>query len=188
MSARRLIGGAALIAVAFFILTALGMPMLMHKDGEQFSAKKDVLLELSFIKEPYTKKILLYFGVVGCKTVCAPTLLEVADLYRSLDAKSDVAVYFVNIDGQNIGAQSFAGSFHDDFHGVDINRSELAKIQKQLDIYYSQPLRRDGDIYHSGHLYLLTHEKEKLYRLSQVYITRPFDIATIKKHISKEPK
>lgn len=188
MNRRQKIIGGLFIAVSFLVLIGLGFPMLAHQGAQSVTTQKEVLIPINFLQKPYPKIALLYFGVVGCKTICGPTMQEIDGVYKVLKDNKDVAVYFINISDLHEGSDSYAKYFNPAFHGVEINSTELSKFQKELDLYYSKPLTETGDMYHSGHLYLFSQQNENIYKLSQVYITRPFDYRTIQEHINKELK
>lgn len=122
------------------------------------------------------KELLLYFGYVGCDTICMPALGEIARLYEDLPNKKEYQVYFINLLKEGGGANDFAQFFHKDFIGIDL--LDAKGLQETLHVYHSDSLQGDGALSHTGFLYRLQRSKD-LFILKSIYVQRPFDIDII---------
>lgn len=181
--------GIGIIVLAIGLVFGLGFPLLMvgeHKQGK-IALNEHVTLPLKI--EPHTRVVLLYFGYVGCRTICVPSLSEIAQVFNTLssDEKKSVVFYFVDISKEKVDSESFAYYFHKSFQGVHLSRDETLALMGQLHAYQSDALVSDGDVYHTGHLYLITRESPSdLFVLKSIYFTRPFDTQNIITDIQKE--
>ncbi|MGA1932097.1 SCO family protein [Arcobacter sp. YIC-464] len=122
-------------------------------------------------KEDYA---LVYFGYVGCSTVCILSLNEITDIYKDIDKqKIDLPFYFVNINPSQSKelVQSFVKSFDKRFNGIYLNQNELENIRKAFNLLI---IENKIDITHSSNLYLFKKQKNE-YKLHRIYITKPYD-------------
>lgn len=176
----------SVIATALLLLIFLGFPLMMLGGEKQGKVTLEEKVELPFKIKSNAKVILLYFGYVGCRTICTPSLEEIADIYNNLEDIKDVSFYFVNIAKEGVGAQEFARYFHKDFIGLQLTQNEISNLMGDLRAYSSDALVADGDIYHTGYLYLITQKKQDDFVLKTMYYTRPFDIKSIALDIQQE--
>jgi len=143
--------------------------------------------DVDFLKDETANIVLLYFGYVGCGTVCLPALSEINTIYSQTTQNKDVSVYFVNL-LTNIDAQSvkiFASQFNKDFQGIHLKEKDLKKITSKFNVVYTQSPIDDYEVNHAGFLYLL--EKDVLnnkYKQKYIYTTRPYAVKNIIKDIN----
>jgi protein SCO1/2 len=176
----------SVVFVALLLLLFLGFPLMMLSGDKQGKVTLEEKVELPFKVQSNTKVVLLYFGYVGCKTICTPSLEEIADIYNVLEDTKDVSFYFVNIAKEGVGAEEFASFFHKDFIGLQLTQKETSSLMGDLRAYSSDALVADGDIYHTGYLYLITQKKQNDFVLKTMYFTRPFDTKSIALDIQQE--
>ncbi len=182
--------GFGVIVLAIGLVFGLGFPLLMlseYRQGKIF-LNEPITLPSTMQTSP-TRVILLFFGYVGCRTICVPSLFESAAIIEALTAqeRQNVAFYFVDISKNQVDSESFAHYFHSSFQGIQLPFEETLSFMKQLRAYRSDSLVSDGDIYHSGYLYLIKHDaKSQKSVLKTVYYTRPFETQTIVADIQKE--
>lgn len=176
-----------LVFVSILAVFSLGFP-LMIGDKKQGEVELNEKVDLSFDVSEDSKVILLYFGYVGCKTICEPSLREISKVYDTLleADKKIVKFYFVNITKNGTESQPFAEFFNDDFIGLDLKKKEISKLMLDFRAYSSDSLSGDGEISHTGYLYLIKQTTEKEFELKRIYYTRPFDPDSIVQNIKQE--
>lgn len=174
MSIYKKLFGYFLIIFSLLLIIAIGLPQL-YSTGPAGRIEKEVVLELDFLKEETAPLVLVYFGYVGCETICIPSLQEIAEIYKSVGSR-DVKVYFINLielDDKEL-PKRFAEFFHEDFIGLYLEPKELQKVVQIMNISYTKSITDKNELNHSGHLYLLKRENSA-YTRKLIYITRPFD-------------
>ena len=127
-----------------------------------------------FLKEEQAQGVLLYFGYVGCTSVCIPALQEMAPMYTRLREKfPSLGFYFVNLNSTQPldWPSSFAQSFHPDFHGIYTPESELERLERDFNLAVTS---NNQDMGHSSNLYLMIKENNS-YVLKRIYTTHPYD-------------
>lgn len=127
-----------------------------------------------FLKDEKSKYALVYFGYVGCTTICIPSLNEIKELYKSLDKINlYIPFYFVNIDPKQDPElpQLFVESFDKRFNGIYLTRNQLEDLEKQYNLAINEG---SIEISHSSNLFLFK-QKDKKHLLNKIYITHPYD-------------
>lgn len=177
-----------LILIALIVVFSLGFPLAMLGGNKQGKVTLNEKVNLPFEIKGNTKIILLYFGYVGCRTICEPSLKEISSVYEGLaDAqRSSVSFYFIDITKNGNMAKEFAHYFNDSFIGLDLNTKLTAELMANLGAYSSDSITGNGDISHTGYLYLIKQAGEQIFELKTIYITRPFDSISIVQDITKE--
>lgn len=158
------------------------MPQLYQGDSAG-KINKEIELDLDFLKQEDSKIVLLYFGYVGCETICTPSMSEINEIYTQVNSPN-IAVYFVNLlDSQEKSMpDTFAKHFNKKFHGIYLDKLQLQELTNQMRIAYTKSITNEFDINHAGHLYLLV-KNDNNYLQKHIYTTRPFNIKTIIKDI-----
>lgn len=174
------------ITLVLTVIGVLGIPSVYFTGDKQGVINFDEQIELPFKLKAKEEVILLYFGYVGCQSICEPSLSEIADIYRKFGPSKKLGFYFINIIKDGVGADAYAKSFHQDFVGLDLPQKEKYKLMNSLRAYSSDSLTLGGDISHTGYLYLIKRKTEKSLRLKNMYYTRPFDMTSILANINKE--
>lgn len=127
-----------------------------------------------FLKEEKAKYVLVYFGYVGCSTVCTVSLNDIKELYKEIDKKEiDLPFYFINVDPKlpSNMPEHFAKSFDSRFHGIYSDIKQLNKLKQDFNLTIQET---EIEISHSSNLYLFKKEDEQ-YKLFKIYITHPYD-------------
>ncbi len=136
-----------------------------------------------FLENEKEKFALVYFGYVGCTTVCIPSLTEIAEIYKKLDEKNlNIPFYFANIDYKipsNL-PDIFAKSFDKRFNGIYNDSSQINKLKQDFNLLINESVL---EITHSSNLYLFKRENDS-YKLYKIYITHPYDIKLLIKALS----
>lgn len=133
-------------------------------------------VKADFIKSD-KKFVLLFFGYFGCRDVCTPILEEMSKLYESKefeDVKESVDFVFVNLTPEVEAFQPdlFAKYFNNDFKGIYLSKSELFKIDRNFELYFSRSLNDDTELNHTDNIYLIQNSKENKV-LKTIYSTHP---------------
>ena len=182
MSLRKKIFGYFLIVLSFILIIIVGLPTI-YSSNSGGRLEKIKTIHLDCLKDEHSDIVLLYFGYVGCKTICVPSLTEIDKIYMKLDKneQQNIKVYFINlldvIDKEL--PTLFAHYFNKDFKGVYLDKQELSSISNQFDVVFSKSLSDKYILNHSGYLYILLKDKDKNYYQKYIYTTRPFDIDLI---------
>jgi len=178
--------GYFLILFSLFSILIIGVPQF-YSSNNSGRIDKEIDLKLNFLKNEKAEVVILYFGYVGCDTICVPSLSELDEIYKEID-KTKTSVYFINLldiiekDLPNL----FASHFNKDFKGVYLDKSELLKVTKMLNVVYTKSFTNSYELNHAGYLYILQKDKEnKSYKQKYIYTTRPFAKTIIVEDIKK---
>lgn len=170
------------------LLFLLGFPLAAFNDNKQGQATLNDKVVLPFSVDKKVEVILLYFGYVGCRTICVPSLQEIATIANDFNNSKKVGFYFINITKNGREANDFASFFHKNIYGLDLSKNDTSKMLADFRAYSSDSLTVDGEISHTGYLYLLTQNEQQEVRLKYMYYTRPFNEKSIVKDIKEELK
>jgi len=127
-----------------------------------------------FLKEEKAKVVLLYFGYVGCSTICDPRLEELTKLYKEFDKMGvEVPLYFVNLKAsqEEKWVKNYASSFHKNFHGVYANENQIDQLNESFNLSLSKGV---SELSHTSNLFLMLKEDKK-YVLKYIFTTRPYN-------------
>jgi protein SCO1/2 len=190
MKKRLKYGKLLLVLGALIVIFSLGFPLGFLSGNKQGKVIVNEKVNLPFEIKDNTKIILLYFGYVGCRTVCEPSLKEISSVYDGVaDAqRGSVNFYFIDITKSGSMAKEFAHYFNGSFIGLNLNTKSTAKLMADLRAYSSDSITGNGDISHTGYLYLIKQTQKQSFELKTIYITRPFDSVSIEQDITKELK
>lgn len=176
--------GYVLLASAFLLIAALAFPALFDGDKAGRVERKECV-DAPFLKNESASAVLVYFGYVGCLSVCEPSLKDISKIYTNYIGSNHgekPSVLFVNmtpkIDLQS--ASLWVSSFHPDFKAYSPNKKELDDIVQKLGLIYSElGLKAE----HAPYLYLFK-KSPAGYELRYIYTTRPFNEAAILKDLN----
>lgn len=179
---QKLIASFLLLGVVTFLFL---FPLFAHFLGESggvIRTEKEGI-EPWFLKDEKSKTALLYFGYVGCTSICIPTLNEISPLYRKIkEDKHDSAFYFVNLNPTQPfeWVEPFAASFHPDFHGVYATVPQTDQLERDFNLAVSE----GDEMAHSSNLYLMVREKNH-YVLKRIYTSHPYPEKAILEDIAR---
>ncbi len=185
MSRKKITFGILLILLSFSTILFSALPIL-YSNNSAGKVIKQVDVDFNFLKDNDSDYVLLYFGYVGCYTVCPPALNEISQIYKKLD-KNKFTFYFVNLQ-KNVPKENvdqFAKVFDENFKGIYLNNQEIKKIISKLNVKFIPSMFDKYDIDHSGFLHVLKKHENKIYKQEFLYTTRPFDIDYIIKDLDK---
>lgn len=187
MSKLKLFAGVFLILITFSIMFFILLPNI-YSNNKAGKIEKSIIANFDFLKDEKKEYVLLYFGYVGCTTICPPALHEISQIYEKLD-KSKFSVYFVNLQW-NTKAENvklFTKVFHPAFKGIYLNKENITKITNKLNVKYLQSPFDKNDIEHSGFLYFLKKENN-IFVQKFIYTTKPFPVDFIVNDLNKISK
>lgn len=182
------------------VLLMMGSPLFLS-NAFALDIQSNTLMEET-VKAPYLQKNtkrfqLVFFGYVGCKTVCTPMLHQLSSLYDSPSfarLKPFVGVSFVNLIPEmdaNL-PQAYARSINPNFVGIHLDQKELASIDKEFSVFIAKRLNDPSEIDHSDHIYLIERDKKGNLLLKNIYITHPLNkeiiISDINSLLKKQDK
>ncbi|MBD3810210.1 MAG: SCO family protein [Sulfuricurvum sp.] len=94
---QKMIASLLLLGVVMFLFL---FPLFAHFLGEKGGVvgTQKGGIEPWFLEDEKSKTVLLYFGYVGCTSICIPTPNELSPLYQKIKSRNhDSAFYFVNL-------------------------------------------------------------------------------------------
>jgi len=163
--------------ILLFIMVSLLMvfPLGAHFFGEDVRSIKIDASDVSapFLKHETAKAVFVYFGYVGCTSICIPTLNEIAPMYRRIQKRyPDSAFYFVNLNPTQPmeWIEPFAKSFDSSFHGIYATKSETEQYDRDFNLAVTSD---NKEMSHSSNLYLMV-RKDNRYVLKRIYLTHPY--------------
>ncbi len=124
------------------------------------------------------KYIFVFFGYVGCTTICTPRLQELSEIYDKTKEESiDIRTLFVNLVDtvEEEHSNRFASYFNKEFKGISLNKKALNQIQNEFNVYNIPSLSEDNEYNHTSFLFLLKRNKNNDYSLIRIYTHTPFD-------------
>jgi protein SCO1 len=150
-------------------------PLTAHFFGEETrSVKIDKSdLFIPFLEDEKAKAVFIYFGYVGCTTICIPTLNEFTPMYRRIHRKyPNSAFYFVNLNPTQPKewVEPFVKSFYNSFHGIHASKSEVQRYERDFNLAVTL---ENTEMSHSSNLYLLIRDNDR-HRLKRIYVTHPY--------------
>lgn len=184
MKEKRIILGIILIVLAFASLFLAVTPSL-YSQNSLGRVNKEIDVNFSFLSNEKSEYVLLYFGYVGCTTVCVPSLKELSLIYNKLDQKK-FSFYFVNLleNSEKETVNGFAKFFNNKFKGVYLNKEEINNVIETLKVKVLPSIMDKYEIDHSSFLYVLK-RNQKSYKQIFVYTARPFDENMIASELNK---
>lgn len=179
MSRRKIIFGIILIVLSFSTIFLSILPSI-YSNNQAGRVDKQVDVDFDFLKNEKSPYVLLYFGYVGCYTICPPSLNEISQIYNRLN-HSKYSFYFVNLqpDLPKENVDQFAKVFNENFKGIYLNNEEIRIIISKLNVKYVPSVINKNEIDHSGFLHILKRLDNGHYQQEFIYTTRPFDIEFI---------
>lgn len=167
--------------VAGFILLFLMITLLMifplsaHFFGKEVQSVKMDQPDISvpFLQHEKAKAVFVYFGYVGCTSICIPTLTNFAPMYRRIQKHyPDIAFYFVNLNPTQPKewVDPFAKSFNPDFHGIYATKEEIERYERDFNLAITLD---NGEMSHSSNLFLFLRDHDH-YQLDRAYVTHPY--------------
>ena len=182
----------SLIASLIFLLILIGFVSYKGKDVS-LKAYVHVHKPVSFPKNIPELKVhtLVFFGDVGCKTVCDPRMQEVTSIYNNFIDKSGtdkLSVLFINLDESKSSkeADRYAKSFHPQFKGISFEKKEILSTMRMFNAYYSHSIMDSENIEHSQFLYFVHKDTMDNFYLFNIYINIPFNVELITNDLIKD--
>jgi len=178
--------GYFLIVFSLLVIVLIGFPQI-YSSNSSGRIDKEIDVDFKYLKDETSDIVLLYFGYVGCDTICVPSMTEINEIYNKINNKN-VKVYFINLlDNldQNL-PQLFAEHFNENFKGIYLDKKELLKVTSQLNVVFSKSLVDKYELNHAGYLYILQKDDTNNgYKQKYIYTTRPFKQNIIVEDINK---
>jgi len=128
---------------------------------------------IPFLEYEKAKVVFIYFGYVGCTSICIPTLNEFTPIYRRIHNRyPSSAFYFVNLNPTQPRewVEPFAKSFDASYHGIYATKTETEKYERDFNLAVTSD---NEDMSHSSNLYLLIRDHDR-HELKRVYMTHPY--------------
>lgn len=163
--------------ILFFLMLSLLIffPLTAYFFGEEtHSVKIDTSdICIPFLENEKAKIVFVYFGYVGCTSICIPTLNEFTPMYRRIHRNyPNSTFYFVNLNPTQPREwiEPFAKSFDTSFHGIYATKSETERYERDFNLAVTSD---DEEMSHSSNLYLLIKDHDR-YQLKRIYVTHPY--------------
>ena len=145
--------GSTLLSVNLLVIFAF----LFSMESEELYQKTQLPETLCTSKS----SLLIYFGYVGCPTICPSSLTEISSAIKGIN-KEKMDIVFVNLTNSTTReVQRFTTNFDATIRGVQLKPKQLKKLKRDLNVFYSKEqktINRIGG--HSSDLYYL--EKNKI--------------------------
>ncbi|MBN2894784.1 MAG: SCO family protein [Campylobacterales bacterium] len=179
------------IFVLFVLILLILVPLCMalwFTQTQEGVITIDKTVEAPWLEGVEAPVVLLYFGYVGCVSVCTPVLERLGVWYGASDAaalRSRADVVFVNLtsDVDPAQPQAFAEAFHPSFRGIYLSQKEIMQIDRAFALSFAAGLLDPLQINHSDYLYLLERPREGVTRLKTIYHTRPLNVSLLSEQI-----
>ena len=185
MSKRKVTIGILLIILSFSTIFLSIIPSL-YANNKSGKIEKELTVDFAFLEEEDSDFLLLYFGYVGCTTICPPALNQISKIYEKIDKKK-FSFYFVNLQENTPknNVKLFVEVFNKNFKGIYLNNKEIKKVVNTLNVKFMPSLTDKNEIEHSGFLHVLKKNKNGEYKQLFFYTTKPFQEEEIIKDLNK---
>lgn len=160
-----------LLFLLLLVLFIVGIPFLQFLTFSSSTSSKTVINQE--IVAPYLdsideKVIILFFGYVGCQTVCNKNFENLNKMLENPKLKKDFDKYklvFVNLTPEIKKEQVdlYAKSFNENYIGLHLTRQELFKIDREFSLFFSDSLTNNTEVSHTGYIYLLSKNKNRTF-------------------------
>ena len=186
MSFYKRLFGYFLIIFSLLVIVMIGFPQI-YSSNSSGRIDKEIDVDFKYLQDETSDIVLLYFGYVGCDTICVPSMTEINEIYNKINNKN-VKVYFINLLvnlDQNL-PQLFAEHFNKNFKGIYLDKKELLKVTSKLNVVFSKSPVDKYELNHAGYLYVLQkNNTNNGYKQKYIYTTRPFKQNMIVEDINK---
>lgn len=177
--------GIVLIFVAFAVIAGLAFPSLSDSEHAGRSERR-VNVDFPFLKNEKSQLILVYFGYVGCTSVCIPALDDLVQIHHALQNRGLKHIpdfWFINMTPQmdTLAVKSWVEHFDKQFKSYAPTVFELDSIVHTLDLVYT-PMGIKAE--HMPYLYLMR-KKGESYELVYIYTSSPYNHQLIFKDIGE---
>lgn len=172
-----------IIAAIFFIVVGIALPFgLSLFFAKQTSTNMTINepIQVPYLQSNGKDFELVFYGYVGCTTVCTPTLHNLNDLYNSpsfAQIQPHVGITFVNLMPEITPDQPdiFAKSFNPNFTGIYLNQKQVMSIDREFRLFFSKRLMSPDEMDHNDYLYLVQRMKDGTFILKNIYTTHPLE-------------
>lgn len=177
---KHILGVVLITTLISFILFLQPITSVFSKQSGKVSI--DETIDSDIINKFSSKNILIYFGYVGCQSVCTPRLTELSEIFSAYK-EEDLSVAFIDLNPNRDPESSklFAQFFNKNFYGLHLEKKDLEKLKKEFKVY-SAKINSADDISHSSFLYLAQKNRNN-YKLKYIYTNVPFNKEDILKDL-----
>lgn len=159
--------GLAIMAVLVGVVGYMGW---LNKAVSPVSLVKMKAIEAPFLQSSQASTMLVYFGFVGCHSVCPMALSTMAKVYQQVN-QTDLALSFVDL-REEADAQAvdrFTRSIHPSIAGWHYDKVQLTYLTTQFGISAQVDASDTSQLVHTDAIFLLHKDQDSWY-LYQVYI------------------
>ena len=153
---------------SFLLVLLMGIPVLMVVGASYFnpSHSYDVVND-QFLSESENDIEILFFGFVGCASVCPSSLSMLATLLESQNKfKSSARVGATFVDINLSGAvdetqvENYSRLFSDKIRGINPDEKDLEKMKREFSLRITSNRRSEEMITHTDHYFVLARSSD----------------------------
>lgn len=177
--------GQVLIIFSFSLLFITFIPMF-YSSNNLGKIVKEIDADLFFLSDSKNEIAMVFFGYVGCTSVCEPALIEINNIYKKLDNKR-ISFYFINLltDIEPSSVDYFVKNINPNFKGIYLEKKEIDKLQKKLNFTFYSTSLSSTPIEHSGFLHIFKKNENGKFLQKFMYTSRPFNVEGITKDLNQ---
>ncbi len=156
-----------LLSSAFFLVTLLFFSLKKDEEKSFFLSKEidnyglythrgDLLEAKKVLKKPSV----FFFGFLNCPDICPNTLLEISNIIKKLEKKSNkINFYFVTVDPERdtiSNMKNYLTNFNESIIGITGDTDNIKNFLKSMHVYYKKVFI-DKEYYtldHSSQMYI----------------------------------
>ena len=156
-----------LLSSAFFLVTLLFFSLKKDQEKSFFLSKEidnyglythrgDLLEAKKVLKKPSV----FFFGFLNCPDICPNTLLEISNIIKKLEKKSNkISFYFVTVDPERdtiSNMKNYLTNFNESIIGITGDTDNIKNFLKSMHVYYKKVFI-DKEYYtldHSSQMYI----------------------------------
>lgn len=184
MALQKTLVGVVLLISNLAIVMALPWMGLNSFTGNRVPQEKEI--DVPFLGEANESEMLVFWGYVGCGTVCPVTMATLQQVYVSYQAEypnKPLAVVFIGLPlpgelPRPNSADYYAKIFHQDFRGYSMAGAELSQAVSAFGVSFSPSVADPKLLNHTTFVYLLQRQDDQ-WKLKRTYRNTPLQPDTI---------
>ncbi len=159
-----------IIGISLVISLLLMFVFLMFYNVD-YKPNKEV--NLPFKIDNSKEKLIIFFGYVGCPTIC-PTSLSIISQATKTIKDNKLQVVFIGLsDTSTFATNEFANKFNSNFIGLKLKKNEQRDLIENFNVFWSPEIKKiKREAAHSPYIYFLIKENNS-WILKNVYTQYP---------------
>ncbi|NGP87504.1 SCO family protein [Fodinibius halophilus] len=134
--------------------------------GNAHPLENKTVAEPPFLSQSSNSIEVLFFGYVGCESICPTSLIKLAKVFKEIDQKypdSKTGAVFVDI-GEQVSADlsnRYSRQFSEDIRGVTLAKDDMKQVLRDFNVRLNKPNADKPTIFHTDHFFVLQQKQNE---------------------------